>query len=146
MKKLLYSECIFLMNSHAVALSWHERSQKNNILKPSVCRLQKLTTIPTNMIGSICHLQECRSIRVRNLTVTLLLCTTCMRSQLLGRVSGVVSPQTNKQTNEASPGPSDARSTGSSGWHSCGNAKDLPMDPDRSGVGFCPSLVFNFIL
>jgi len=43
------------------------------------------------MIGSMCQLQECM--------VTLLLRTTRMRSQLLGRVSGVAVSQTNKQTN-----------------------------------------------
>jgi len=36
---------------------------KNNILKPSACQLYAHTTIPTNMIGSICQLWEWRSIR-----------------------------------------------------------------------------------
>ena len=49
-------------------------------------------------------LRECRSIRGRNFTVTSLLRTTRMRSQLLGRVSGVVAVQTNKQTKIRKPG------------------------------------------
>jgi len=51
------------------------------------------------MIGSMCQLRECHSIRARSFTVTLLLRTTRMRFQLLGRVSDVATSQTNKQTN-----------------------------------------------
>jgi len=42
--------------------------------------------------------RRCRSIRVRSVTVTLLLHTTRMHSQLLARVRGVAASKTNKQT------------------------------------------------
>jgi len=71
----------------------------NSILKPSAFRLHKDNTIPTNMNGSMCQLQECHLIRARNFMVTLLLRTTCMRSQLLGRVSSVVASH-KKYTNK----------------------------------------------
>jgi len=50
----------------------------------------------------MCQLRECCSVRVRNLPVTLILHTTRVRSQLLGRVSGVAASQTtcDKQTND----------------------------------------------
>ena len=62
--------------------------------------LLEYITIPTNIIGPMCHLQECRSIRARNFTVTLLLRTTRICSQLPRRVSGVAISQANIQTNK----------------------------------------------
>ena len=78
-------------NSHAVAISRHvTKDLINSILTHSAFRLHKHTTILTNMIGSMRQLRECRSIRARNFTVTLLLRTTRMRSQLLGRVRQIL--------------------------------------------------------
>jgi len=77
------------------------KNLKNSILKASACQLHAHTTTPRNRIGSMCQMRECRSIRAK-ITVTLLLCTTRTRSQLLGRVIGVaVLLVTNKQTNKA---------------------------------------------
>jgi len=59
----------------------------------------------------MCQIRESRSIRARNLTVTLLLRTTRMHFQLLARVGGPVwrlHKQTNKQTNKRVQSPAPA--------------------------------------
>jgi len=48
------------------------------ILEQRIC--DRCTTIPTNMIGSTCQLQECSSICARRFRASLLPHTTCVRS------------------------------------------------------------------
>jgi len=54
------------------------------------------------MFVPMCQLRKCRSICGRNYTASLILRTTLMRSQLLGRVSSVEASQTNKQKKQVS--------------------------------------------
>ena len=54
---------------------WGYSPSARRVPKPSACQLQKHTTIPSNMIGSMCQLRDFRSIRARYFTVTLLLRT-----------------------------------------------------------------------
>jgi len=59
--------------------------------------------------------KECRSIRDGSFPVTPVLCTTHMRSQLLGRVSGVAVSQANKQKNKTKK--KEILSIESDGWN-----------------------------
>ena len=54
--------------------------------------LEALCIYKSEVQSSMCQLRECRSICAKNFTVTLLLRTTRMCSQLLGSVSGVTGP------------------------------------------------------
>jgi len=64
----------------------HERSKKQTFKTGSVSTTQKHNTL--HVVGSKCQLRESRSIHAGSFTVTQVLRTTRMCSQLLGTLGG----------------------------------------------------------
>jgi len=93
--------CVFNgLGRLAVLRLYTNKQERKKEQTPSACRLHKHTTLHIqtwSVLRVQCPLRECRSIRARIFMVTLLLHTTRVRSQLLGRVSGVAALVTNKQ-------------------------------------------------